>query len=106
MVENALRWPMMGGTYSEIMGCVGAALVDLLCREMDFNSVDGFWNGFGDCLTLVLVNVKGFGEEGALREPMNSNRSFPVMSTRSIVLAALKRFRHMPDFRPVFGLFV
>ena len=30
---------------------------------------------------------------------MDLNRSFPVMSTLKIVLAALKIFRHMPDFR-------
>ena len=30
MVENALRWPMMGGTYLEVIGSLGAALVDFL----------------------------------------------------------------------------
>ena len=34
-----------------------------------------------------------------LREPTDSNRSFPVMSTLRIVLAALEIFRHMLDFR-------
>ena len=43
----------------------------------------------------------GGGEGGgeALREPMDSNRSFPVMSILIIVLAALEIFRHMLDFR-------
>ena len=58
---NALRWPMMGGTYLEVIGCLGAALVDLLCGEMDFNTVDGFGMVLGVGLTLVLVNVKGLG---------------------------------------------
>ena len=42
MVENALRWPMMGGTYLEVIGCLGEALVDLLGGVMDFNTADGF----------------------------------------------------------------
>ena len=50
-------------------------------------------------LTLVLVNVKGLGVAGTLREPIHSNRSFPVMSTFSIVLAALEILRHMLDFK-------
>ena len=35
----------------------------------------------------------------AVRGPIDSNRSFPVMLTLSIVLAALEIFRHMLDFR-------
>ena len=57
-------------------------------------------------LTLVLMNVKGLGEAEALKEPIDSQRSFPVMSTFSIVLAAFKALRHMLDFRssmPCFG---
>ena len=42
------------------------------------------------------MNVNGLG---VLREPMDSNRSFPVMSTLRILLAALEIFRHMLDFR-------
>ena len=99
MVGNALEWPMMVGAYLEVIGCLGAALADLLCEEMDFNTVDGFGMVFETGMTLVLVNVKGLGGAGALREPMDSNRSFPVMSTLSIVLAALEIFRHMLDFR-------
>ena len=49
MVENALRWPMMGETYLRVIGCLGAALVDLLDGVMDFNTADGFgdWVEFG-----------------------------------------------------------
>ena len=42
MTENALRWPKMGGTYLEVVGCLGVALVDLLGGVMDFKIVDGF----------------------------------------------------------------
>ena len=38
----------------------------------------------------MLVNVKGLGGAEPLREPIDSNRSFPVMSTFNIVLAALE----------------
>ena len=79
MVENALRWPMMGGTYFTVIGCLGAALVDLLGGVMDFNTADGFGIVLETGLTLVLVNVKGLGGAGALRELIDSNRSFPVM---------------------------
>ena len=30
-------WKVLGG-----IGCLGAALVDLLCGEMDYNTADGF----------------------------------------------------------------
>ena len=56
----------------------------------------------GTDLPLVLVNVKGWGGgggAGALREPMDSNRSFTVMPTFEIVLVALEIFWHMLDFR-------
>ena len=99
MVENALQWPVMGGTYLEVIGCLGAALVDLLGGEIDFNTGDGFGMVLETGLSLVLVNVKGLGGAGAVREPTNSNRSFPVISTLSIVLAALEFFWHMLAFR-------
>ena len=35
----------------------------------------------------------------ALREPIDLNRSFPVMSTFNIVLAAFETLRHMLDFK-------
>ena len=46
------------------------------------------------------VNVKGLGGGGgvALRGPIDSNRSFPVMSTFNIILAALETLQHMLDF--------
>ena len=99
MVEDALRWPTMGVTHLEVLGCLGTALVDLLGGFMDFSTVDAFGTFLKTGLTLVLVNVKGLGGAGALREPIDSNRSFPVMSTFSIVLAALETLRHMLDFR-------
>ena len=49
--------------------------------------------------TLVLVKVKGLGGAGALREPIDSNSSFPVILTPSMVFATLENFRHMLDFR-------
>ena len=101
MVEDALRWPMMmGGTYLEVLDCLGAVLVDLLGGVMmDFNTVDAFGVVLETGLTLVLVNVKGLGGAGALRELIDSNRSFPVMSTISTVLAGLETLRYMQDFK-------
>ena len=92
MVENTPRWPMMGGTYLEVIGCLGAALVDLLGGVMDFKTGDGFLMVLETGLTLVLLNVKGLGGAGVLREPTDSNRSFPVMSTLSIVLGGVENF--------------
>ena len=88
MVGNALRWPMICGTYLEVIGCLGAALADLLGREMDFYTADGFEMVLETGQTLVLMNMNGLRGAEALREPVDSNRSFPVMSTLSIVLAA------------------
>ena len=90
----------MGRTYLEVLSCLGTALVDLLGGVMDFSTVDALGMFLETGLTLVLVNVKDLGGAGALREPIDSNRSSPVMSTFSIVLAALETLRHMPDFRP------
>ena len=89
---------MMVGTYLEVIGCVGEDLVVLLGGDMDFKIVDGFVMDLETGFTLVLVNVNGLGAM-ALTEPMDSNRSFPVMSTLRIVLAAFEIFRHMLDFR-------
>ena len=47
----------------------------------------------------MFLKVKGLGGAGALREPMDSNSSFPVILTPSIVFATLETFRHMLDFR-------
>ena len=73
--------------------------MDLLGGVMDFKTVDAFGMVFETGVTLVLVNVKGSEGAGALREPIDSNRSFPVMSTFSIVSAALETLRRIPDFR-------
>ena len=72
--------------------------MDVLGGVMDFNTADGFVMVLKTELTLVLVNVKGLGGARALREPIDSNRSFPVMLIFSIVLGALETFWHMIDF--------
>ena len=98
MAENAPRCPTMVGTYLEVIGCLGAALVVLLGGDTDFKIVDGFVMDLETGFIVELVNVIGWGGGGggaeALREPMDSNRSFPVMSTLRIVLAAFEIFRH------------
>ena len=99
MVEDALRWPMIDGTYLEVLECLGAVLVYLLDGVMDFNTVDVFGMVLETALTLGLVNVKDLGGAGVLREPIDSNRSFPVMSTFSIVLAALETLRQTARFQ-------
>ena len=69
--------------YLVVLGCLGTALVELLEGEVDFN-VSGFEVGLEVELTFVLVNVKGLGGggggAGALSGPIDSNRSFAVMS--------------------------
>ena len=104
MAENAPRWPMMIGTYLEVEGCLGAALVGLSGGDMDFKIVDGFVIALETGFTFVLVKVNGLGGGGgggarALREPIDSNRSFPVMSTLRIDFAAFEIFRHMLDLK-------
>ena len=98
MAENAPLWPMMDGTYLEVEGCLGAAL-GLFGSDMDFKIMDGLLMVLETGLTFVLVNVNGLGGAGALREPMDSNSSFPVMSILSIEFAAFEIFRHTPDFK-------
>ena len=61
--------------------------------------VDGFVVVLEPEFTWVLVKVKGLGGAGALREPMDSNSSFPVILTPSIVLATVETLRHMLDFK-------
>ena len=61
--------------------------------------VDGLVEVLEAEFTCVLVKVKGLGGAGALREPMDSNSSFPVILTPSIVLATVETLRHMLDFR-------
>ena len=53
----------------------------------------------------MFVKVKGLGGAGALRGPMDSNSSFPVILTPSMVFTTLETFRHMLDFTPVAGRF-
>ena len=60
MVENALRWLMVDGTYLEVISCLGAALEDLLCGEMDFNTADGF----GDYADFSTRECEGLGGQG------------------------------------------
>ena len=61
--------------------------------------VDGFVVTLEPEFVWVLVKVKGIGAAGALREPMDSNSSFPVILTPSIVLATVETLLHMLDFR-------
>ena len=90
------------------LGCLGTALVEMLGGEVDF-SVDGFEMDLEVELTLELVNVKGFffwgGGAGALREPIDSNSSFPVILKLKIVFATLEIFRQMLDFRSSMSCF-
>ena len=67
MPENALRWPIMIGTYLEVEGHLGAALVGLLGGDMDFKIVVGFVMTLENGFTFVLVNVNGSGGRGAER---------------------------------------
>ena len=66
---------------------------------MYFKIMDGFVMTLETGFTFVLENVNGLGRAGALRGPVDSNRSFPVISTLRIVLAAFEIFRHMLDFK-------
>ena len=70
--------------------------------------MDGFVMVLKIGFTFVLINVNGLwfgvgvgggGGAGVLREPMDSNSSFPVMSILSIDFAALEIFRHMLYFK-------
>ena len=71
----------------------------LLGGEVAFKVLDGFEVVLRDELILVLANWKGLGGAGVLRDPIDSNRSFPVMSTLKKVLAAFEIFRYMLDFK-------
>ena len=76
--------------------------MDILGGEVDF-SVDGLMGCFEAEFTLAFVNVNGLGGggggAGALREPIDSNSSFPVIPTFSMFLAALEILRHRLDFK-------
>ena len=66
--------------------------------EVDLE-LDGFEVTLEPEFTWVLVKVNGLRGAGALREPMDSNSSFPVTLTPGIVLATVETLRHMLDFR-------
>ena len=78
--------------------------MEMLGGEVDFN-VDGFEMDLEVELTLELVNVKGSfsggggGGAGTLREPIDSNSSFPLILTLRIVFATLQILGHMLDCR-------
>ena len=67
---------------------------------MAFKILDGFVMTLETEFGFVLG---GGGGVGALRGPIDSNRSFPVLSTLRIVLAAFEIFRRMLDL-PCLGL--
>ena len=72
--------------------------MEVLVGEVDLD-MDGFEVVLEPEFTLVLVKVKDLGGAGALREPIDSNSSFPVILMPSIVLATLETFWNMLDFR-------
>ena len=72
--------------------------MEVLGGEVDLE-VDGFEATLEPEFTCVFVKVKGLGGAGALREPTDSNSSFPVILTPSIVFATVETLRHMLDFR-------
>ena len=72
--------------------------MEVLVGEVDLE-MDGFEVVLEPEFTLVLVKVKGLGGAGTLREPIDSNSSFPVIQTPGMVLATLETFRHVLDFR-------
>ena len=78
--------------------------MEMLGGKVDL-SVDGLMRCFEAEFTLAFVNVNGLGggggggRAGALREPIDSNSSFPVIPTFRMFLAALEILRHMLDFK-------
>ena len=71
--------------------------MEVLGGEVDLD-VDGFEMVLVPEFTLVLVKVKGLGGgAGALSEPIDSNSSFPVTLTPSMVFATLETLQHMLD---------
>ena len=65
--------------------------MEVLVGEVDLD-MDGFEVVLEPEFTLVLVKVKGLGGAGVLREPIDSNSSFPAILTPSMVLATLETF--------------
>ena len=72
--------------------------MEVLVGEVDLD-MDGFEVVLEPEFTLVLLKVKGLGGARALREPIDSNSSFPVILTPSMIFATLETSRHMLDFR-------
>ena len=88
-------WNLLGGCR-----LVGDSLGGLIRWSYGFQNYGWFWNDFGDWIGFGTREHEGFrgrGGGGGGREPMDSNRSFPAMSTLRIVLEALEIFRHMLD---------
>ena len=73
-------------------------MVELLGGEMDFN-VSGFVVDLEVEFTFVLAKENGLRGAGALREPMDSNRSFPVMLHLEQFLLHWKFFGYILDFK-------
>ena len=74
--------------YLVVLDCLGTALVELP-GEMNF-IVSGFEVGFE--VELTFQKCEGFRGAGALRGPIDSNRSLAVTSNLRIFLAAWKLF--------------
>ena len=72
--------------------------MEVLGGEVDLE-VDDFEVTLEPEFTWVLIKVKSLGGAGGLREPMDSNSSFQVILTPSIVLATVETLQHMLDFR-------
>ena len=107
MIKGYLSRMMMATVaYLEDLGCLGTTLVKLLGGEVAFKVMDGFEVVLRDELILVLANWKSLGGgAGALRDPIDSNSSFPVILTLRTVLATLETLRHMLDFRSSMSCF-
>ena len=103
MAENAPLWPMTDGTYLDVEGSLGAALMVLLGGDMDIKIMDGLVMVFGDWIHFCACECTwlggGGGGEGALRKSMDSNSSFSVMSTIRIDFPVFEIFRHILDLR-------
>ena len=81
-------WNLLGGCR-----LLGGSLGELIRWSYGFQNCEWFWNGLGHWVDFGTRECEGLeGEARALREPMDSNRSFPVMSTLRIVLAAFEIF--------------
>ena len=90
-------WNPLGGYR-----LLGGSLSGLIRWRYGLQNSEWFCDGFGDWIHFITNEsewLRGRGEAGALRELMDSNRSFPVTSTLRIVLAAFEILRHMLDFR-------